>query len=154
MIYFWEQQVVRTRDECYSSVGSFAVDWAAVNCPSRHVASGFVLVLVHVWRANQALFGVALGGGLTPAVHYTYRGSDASCVSSSECFVQGEVNTVSLFSDARREDAEARMRGALKHACTDGRTTYQAVRPCSSQRRTATFNFLRQGVPIEIFSIK
>ena len=64
-------------------------------------------------KSKSALFGVALVGGMTPAVHYTYRGSDASCVSSSECFVQGDVNTVPLFSDAHREDAEARMRGAL-----------------------------------------
>ena len=90
---------------------------------------------------KSALFGVALGGGLTPALHYTYRGRDASCVSSSECFVQGEVNTASLFSDAHREDAEARMRGALTRLHRRPYNLTSSAPSVLPQRRTATFSF-------------
>jgi hypothetical protein len=103
-------------------------------------------------KSKSAFFWVALGGGLTPAVHYAYRGRDASCVSSSECSVQGDVNTVSLFSDAHREDAEARMRGVLKRVHRRPYNLLSSAPFVPPQRRTATLNFSGKP-PLLFFSI-
>jgi hypothetical protein len=93
-------------DGCHHSEGFFATNWTTVNSSSTYVVSAFVLVIVHVWRADL----YSLEWRLVTVWHLPYktRSEEATPLVLAAANVQGDVNTVSLFSDAYWEDAEAR----------------------------------------------